>query len=105
MKKLEGILSKIFLLLVIEMSNPEPETYTVVSNNQRVKFFVEKHHDQLKNANNSAQSNDAQLPSNSVDKLTSLFQNSNSNGKYKPLLFSFEQNVSNFTTNIVALNL
>ena len=80
-------------VLVYEMSNPESETYTVVSNNQRVKFYVEKHHDQQPktNNNNNAQSNEAQLPSNSVDKLTSLFQNSNSNsninGKKRNFLF------------------
>ena len=54
----------------------EPETFTVVSKNQRVKFYVEKHHD---SPNLTPMSENAELKN--VDKLTSLFQLDNSNGK------------------------
>ena len=59
------------------MSNQESEKFTVVSPNQRVKFYIEKHHD-LSAEHNNDQSQRPLRINNSVDKLTSLFHN----GKY-----------------------
>ena len=70
------------------MSNQESDSYTVVSKNSRVKFFVEKHHDSdtlFDTASSEKQTNDSLKnkfqANSSIDKLTSLFHIDNSCGK------------------------
>ena len=69
-----------------ESQQPPADTYTVVSGkNQRVKFYVEKHHDNQPGGHTQSgeqqQQQQSQLPSSSADRLVSLFQQNNSNGK------------------------
>jgi len=73
-------------------NNQESDTFTIISPNQRVKFYVEKHHETpTEHINNDQQQRPLRI-NNSVDKLTSLFYKENSNGKYikiKHLDFNF----------------
>jgi hypothetical protein len=63
-------------------NNQESDTFTIISPNQRVKFYVEKHHETpTEHVNNDQQQRLLRI-NNSVDKLTSLFHKENSNGKY-----------------------